>query len=73
MTLNPVGKIAEKAVVALYFECRINKKRSFRLFFGDFAPWEDLNHWYSNPSCLVLSNMVSNEKDTPVTNEKKEP
>jgi len=45
-----VGKIAEKAVyrsvffdnMALYFECRINKMHSFRLFFGDFAHWVNM-------------------------------
>jgi len=43
----PVGKIAEKAVrgsvfltMALYFECRINKKRTpSDCFFSDFAHW----------------------------------
>jgi len=45
--INPVGKIAEKAVcwsvcfdnTALSFECQINKKHSFRVF-GDFTHWE---------------------------------
>jgi len=40
-----VGKIAEKAVcrsvLTLYFQCKLTKTHSFRLFFGNFAHWEE--------------------------------
>jgi len=36
----PVGKIAESIFdnMSLYFECRINKKHSFRMFFLAILP-----------------------------------
>jgi len=58
---SPVGKIAENAVcrsvflMALYFECRINKNALLKtvFFFGDFVHWEHNRKENRLPRCTA--------------------